>query len=142
MFCSFPVGAPSAPVNVMTTAGTTSISITWQQAEGDVVDRYEIQYTYTVNAHPGSCVLSDTEPITVTVNNGTARGYNLTPVEEDSVYTLSLTAINSAGSTSVSVSPSPITQQAGEIESTWYTILLYPVIYTTQKFIFWPKRPF
>ena len=112
------VGAPSSPMNVMATPGTTSIMLTWDQDGGDVVDSYEIVYTYNVNAYPGSCVRSNNDPITVTVNDGSTRSFTLsnsaeTPVEEDSTYTISLTAINSAGR-SPTVNPNSRTQQAGE----------------------------
>ena len=98
----------------MATAEATSISITWQQAEGDVVERYEIEYTFNVNAYPGFCDRSNTDLITVMVNDSAARSYTLsnsaiTPVEEDSTYSISLTAVNSAGRSELAkVTPSTL----------------------------------
>lgn len=117
---TFSVGAPSTPTNVMADGGTTSIDISWQQAEGDVVERYEITYNFNVNARPGLCTRSNTDPVTVELTDGSSNSYTLTnsmstPVEEDGVYNISITAINSAGrSTPANVSMIN-TGQAGEM---------------------------
>ena len=64
------------------------------------MDRYEINYYYTIE----ECDLEGGgafPPVTVLVNNGSLRRYTLnnsasTPVEEDSVLRITLTAINNA----------------------------------------------
>ena len=78
----------------------TSISLTWDQPLGaDAVNGFKISYTYEVN----ECRDENPLPyasVTVTLNNGSLRGYtiinsSLSLVEEDSVFTISVTAVNS-----------------------------------------------
>ena len=89
------------PTNLRAVATTpTSITLTWEQPEGaDAVDRYEINYRYLIEEceSEGGRLLP---PVTVSVNDGTLRRYTLnnsasTPVEEDSVFRITLTAVNS-----------------------------------------------
>ena len=80
---------------------------------------YNITYTFNVNARPGFCTRSNNDPVTVVLNNGSSTSYTLTnssstPVEEDGTYTISITAINSAGSSPSANAPSVGTQQAGK----------------------------
>ena len=89
------------PTNLRATIGTSPISITltWEQPEGaNAVDRYEINYRYTIN----ECVNEEGSfpPVIVSVNDGTLRRFTLnnsasTPVEEDSEFRITLTAVNS-----------------------------------------------
>ena len=62
------------------------------------MDRYEINYRYTIN----ECANEEGSfpPVTVSVNDGTLRRFTLnnsasTPVEEDSEFQITLTAVNS-----------------------------------------------
>ena len=62
------------------------------------MDRYEINYHYTIN----ECVNEEGSfpPVIVSVNDGTLRRFTLnnsasTPVEEDSEFRITLTAVNS-----------------------------------------------
>ena len=91
--------SPTTPVPSTPTISTfsfptpTSITLSWEQPAGDAVDRYDIVYTYQ-----GGC--SDyTQPENMaTVNDGTAREYTLQNLQEFSDYTISVVAVNSAGS--------------------------------------------
>ena len=94
--CSHLAGVPSTPTAVMTY--NDSISISWNQQNQDVVTRYEINYSYTVNHCP------QYRPVQNTIVNvsGSMRIYTLlntseNPIEEDSIYTITITAINPAG---------------------------------------------
>ena len=77
----------------------TSIILTWNQNEGaDAVDRYEINYTFTINECGVERVFS-MESVIITANGSTYYRISIdssstTPVEEDSSYNISLTAIN------------------------------------------------
>ena len=94
-----------SPTNLVVspTSPPTSITLTWEQPEGaDAVHGYEINYCYNVI----ECLRDgDTQPfpsVTVTLNNGSLRSYTImnsstTPVEEDSQFTISITAVNSVG---------------------------------------------
>ena len=86
--------APSTPTNLASPSQSpTSITLSWEQPAGDVVDRYDIVYTYQ-----GGC--SDyTQPENMaTVIDGTAREYTLQNLQEFSDYTISVAAVNGAGS--------------------------------------------
>ena len=79
---------------------TTSIRLTWEQPEGsaDAVDSYAINYMYFVDECSGEG--GNFPPVTVMLGNGSQRSYiltnsSLTPVEEDSIYFITLTAANS-----------------------------------------------
>ena len=74
-----------------TTPQSTSITITWTQPEGDVVDSYEITYTFQ-----GPCPNAEA-PVTMTTNDGTTREYTVTGLEEFSDFIITITAMNRAG---------------------------------------------
>ena len=99
---TFIVARPLSPPTILTISSptVTSITLTWEQPEeDDTVDGYVINYEFCVNECLGE--LGHSFPaITVMVNNGSLRRYTLTdspstPVEEDSRYFITLTAINS-----------------------------------------------
>ncbi len=78
--------APSALTVTMVTA--TSITITWTQSSNIFIDRYEVSYMYTVrrcSASPGQGM---------NTLSGSARSCNLMSLNEDSTYTITVTAIN------------------------------------------------
>ena len=110
---------------VSPTSPPTSITLIWEQPEGaDAVNGYEINYSYQVIecARDG-----DTRPfptVTVTLNNGSLRHYTITnsqyyttPVEEDSQYTISITAFNSVGLSGPSNMAFTTTAEAGYEDS-------------------------
>ena len=72
---------------------------------GDIsIERFEVSYSYTVNtctAPAGSGM--------VTISDGTRRSHTLSGVNEDSQYTITVTAINSAGNTSNTTTASTLT---------------------------------
>ena len=72
--------------------GTTFIFMTWSQAPGEVVDTYEILYSFTINGCPGI----GGQDIMHSVN-GSLRQYNLTGLQEDSVHDIQIRARNGAG---------------------------------------------
>ena len=90
----FTAGTPSAPTNVMVTStATTSITLTWDQL-GDPVDSYEINYDYSIDECGATL-----PTVTIEISNGSLRRYTITnssqsPVEEDSTYMITLTAIS------------------------------------------------
>ena len=93
---------PSPTNLVVTESLATSISLTWDQPQrsADAVDSYEINYSYTV-IECGS-ERGNFPAVTVPVSDSSLRSYTITnspttPVEEDSSYSISLTAVNSVG---------------------------------------------
>ena len=98
----------------------TSISLTWDQPQGaEAVDGYEINYSYQINECVREGNTSPIPPVLVTLNNDSLRSYTVmnspsTPVEEDSRYTITITAVNSVGRSGPSNTVSTTTAQAGE----------------------------
>ena len=80
-----------APVLMDATATSTTIALNWTQS-GSSVDNYTVSYTYTIRR----CGL---DPATGSeeISDGNARSFTLTGLEEDSDYTITLTAISAAG---------------------------------------------
>ena len=72
------------------TGGT--ISLTWTQPPDDVVDSFIIKSCHIFN----DCPEVDVQIIVVTLI-GSERAFNLSGVEESSVYTISIIARNRAG---------------------------------------------
>ena len=89
IYCS---GPPSSPI-VATSPQSTSITLTWSQSPGDVMDSYQISYSFTIRGC-GVEVGGDN----VSTVNGSSREYTLTRLEENSDFTISITAMNGAGS--------------------------------------------
>ena len=83
---------PSSPTIMSTTPQSTSIIITWTQPEGDVVDSYEITYTFQ-----GPCPNAEAPVMTITIDDGTTREYTIVGLEEFSDYLISVAAVNRAG---------------------------------------------
>ena len=98
------VDLPAMPVITNISAGTTSITVTWEQNLSSAVFWYELQYNFTIR----ECE-SNIGNVGMDVVNGSLRSYTLkkgteTPVEEDSIYTILLTAMNSDGASDTSIS--------------------------------------
>ena len=76
-----------------TTPQSTSTTITWTQPDGDVVDSYEVTYSYQ-----GPCAFDVPVPsIALTVLDNTTREYTVTGLEEFSDYTITITAVKGTG---------------------------------------------
>ena len=88
------VAPPPSPTGVTASPMTTSIDLTWVQPTntGDMVESYIISYTFSINGCSGD------GSNMITLNDGTTRQYTISGVEEDARFTISITAINEAGS--------------------------------------------
>ena len=98
-------------ISVGTTTSTT-ISITWTSA-GLVVNSYEVMWERNTS---GEC--PDVGEGSATITGG-ATSYTITGLEEDSNYTINVTAINAAGN-AVSAPFLGITTEAGDIQYNVY----------------------
>ena len=67
----------------------TSINFTWTQPVGEVVDSYEVSFSYQ-----GPC--SGFNHTNTTTVEGTTRQYTLTGLQEFSNYTVTVVAVNGA----------------------------------------------
>jgi len=96
--------APGQPsVSVSSTTATT-ISLSWSVPSGSVVDSYEVIWERDTS---GECPDENEGSTTITDDS---TSYTITGLEEDSSYTITITATNAAGS---AVSD-PVTGMTGE----------------------------
>lgn len=86
----------------------TSITLMWTQS-GSAVDSYMISYNYTIRRCGTGAI-----PGSESVGNGGVRSFTLLGLEEDSVYTLTLTAVRGA-TQAVSNVVSTTTNTAGKL---------------------------
>ena len=96
-----------APVLTADTTTATTITISWTSAGSEDVS-YEVMWeTDNVGGCSGD---SDMDSTTITDDS---TSYNITELEEDSTYSITVTATNSAGS-NVSNTVTAMTMEAGE----------------------------
>ena len=84
------------PVITNVSANSTSITINWMQNLSSDVFWYELRYNFTIN----ECYSENNEWIDMidgSLTSYTLRNSSETPVEEDSVYSIFLKAVNSDG---------------------------------------------
>ena len=89
----FPVPVPvlSAPnITMAVSQSPTSINLTWTQPEGEVVDSYEVSFSFKRSCDG----FNHTNTTTVA---GTTRQYTLTGLQEFSNYTVTVVAVNGSG---------------------------------------------
>ena len=84
--CNIIIFILASPVVSRGATDSTSISLSWTQS-GSSVDRYTVSYNYTIRG-------CGSGPVSGSVNiiDGNARSLTLTGLEEDSDYTITLTA--------------------------------------------------
>ena len=105
LHCTVP--APGQPNTVMVHSTTsTTISLSWNAASG-TVNSYEVMWERDTS---GECPGMDEDSATIT---GDSTSYTISGLEEDSSYTITVTATNAAGS-AVSVPVTAMTGEAGE----------------------------
>ena len=98
-------GQPSVG-DVITTS--TSISFSWSVPSGSVVTSYEVRWQRDTSV---GC--SDEDEGSTTISGGsTSYMHEIMGLEEDSLYRITVTAANVAGSSAVSVTA--MTEEAGE----------------------------
>ena len=87
----------------------TSISISWTITTDTVVTSYEVMWeTDNIGGCSGG---SDMDSTTITDDS---TSYDITGLEEDSTYSITVTASNPAGSSAVSNTVTVMTMEAGE----------------------------
>ena len=96
----------------LTSSTETTISISWTIAAGSVVDSYQVLWERDTSV---GCPDQDENSASV---SGASTSYNITGLEEDSSYSVTLLASNRAGSINVSV------VRTTEEESEWLKKIL------------------
>ena len=98
------------PAQLGLTVGTTtatSISLSWTSA-GSEVDSYEVMWQRDTS---GEC--PDEDEGSTTITDG-STSYDIMGLEEDSSYSITVTASNAAGSSAVSNTVTAMTLETGE----------------------------
>ena len=88
----------------MSSTTATTISLSWSVPSGSVVDSYEVMWERDTS---GECPDEDEDSATITDGS---TSYTITGLEEDSSYTITVTATNAAGS----AASEPVTGMTGE----------------------------
>ena len=103
----------------MSSTAATTISLSWTSA-GSVVDSYEVMWERDTS---GEC--PDEDEGSATITDGSTSD-TITGLEEDSSYTITVTATNAAGS-AVSDPVNAKTKIIGDFNSFLYSVLLLHV---------------
>ena len=96
----------AAPVVIVGSTTPTTISLTWTSA-GSQVDSYEVTWDRDTS---GECRDVDEDRATI---SGSSTSYTISGLQEESNYTITVTATNTAES-AVSVPVTAVTGEAGE----------------------------
>ena len=102
------VAVPGQPSVSVTGITATSISLSWSVLSGSVVDSYEVMWQRDTS---GEC--SDEDEGSYTITDG-STSYDIMRLEEDSSYSITVTATNIAGSSTVRDAVTAMTLEAGE----------------------------
>ena len=97
---------PGQPNVIVDSTTNTSISLSWNSA-GSEVDSYEVMWQRDTS---GECPDEDEDSISLTDGS---TSYDIMGLEEDSSYSITVTASNAAGS-AVSNTVTAMTPEAGE----------------------------
>ena len=110
VYTIFSARDPPGPVsNLQVIKSTaTTLNITWT-ATG-VIDQFEVTYSYTINRCFG-----EGGAVTVNITDGTMMMYTLGDLNEDSNYTITVGAINIAGSNMTTISADTLTSSESDI---------------------------
>ena len=108
---------PAQPLLRVGTTTATSISLSWSSA-GSEVASYEVMWQRDIS---GECPDEDEGSISLTDGS---TSYDIMGLEEDSSYSITVTASNAAGSSAVSNTVTAMTLEAGKRDSHCYCLLL------------------
>ena len=112
LFCT---GTVLYRINVTILPAVTSISLSWSVLSDSVVaDRYEVMWQ-----REASLECPDVDEDSATITDGSTT-YNITGLKKGSSYSVTVRAINDAGSSEVSNTVTAMTLEAGERDSHYY----------------------
>ena len=103
-----PCAVPGQPTVSLISITATTISLFLSNTSGSVVTEYLIQWQRDTSV---GC--SDEDQDSTTITDG-STSYTISGLEEDSRYTITVTASNTAGSSEVDNSIIALTEKAGE----------------------------
>ena len=100
---------PGQPIlNERPTATATTISLSWSVPSGSVVNVYLVQW---VRDTAVGCMDEDQD--STTIADGSVVSYEIPGLQENSMYSMTVTASNAAGSAPVSNTVTAMTGEAG-----------------------------
>ena len=103
---------PGQPtLSEMPTVTATTISLSWSVPSDSVVTEYLVQW---VRDTAVGCMDEDQDSTTIT--NGSAVSYEIPGLQDNSMYSMTVTASNAAGSAPVSNTVTAMTGEAGVCE--------------------------
>ena len=105
--CACATAAPGQPSVTVSSTTATTISLSWSVPSGSVVYSYEVVWE---RATSGEC--PDEDEGNATITDG-FTSFTITGLEEDSSYTITVTATNAAGSAASDL-VTGMTGEAGE----------------------------
>ena len=103
------VGRPFIPSNLTATSQATSISLSWSQPAGRLVESYTLAYSFEIRG----CFRRGGR--TITDIDGTARSYTITRLRENSDFVVNITAMNRVGNSPMPARIRASTLVAGEM---------------------------
>ena len=111
MICTDPP-PPSEPTIIVEsiTLQATSISFSWTQSAGDVVDNYTVAYSASVRG----CNDVAQQKSNITLNSS-SRMVNISALEENSIVMINITVANAGGSTLRSFMGHRLTRTASKL---------------------------
>ena len=105
------VDFPTKPIITNISAASTSITISWDQDDSSDVFWYELRYNITIRECE-NYTGEGNKVINSSLRSYTFENSSKTPVEEDSVYSILLIAVNSDGRSEATI-PEILTQGNG-----------------------------
>ena len=119
----FAVSVPGKPeIATVTVSTATTISLSWSVPSDSVVTEYLIEWQRDTSV---GCSDENQDSTTITDTS-----YTISGLEEDSRYTITVTASNTAGSSEVSNSVTAVTEEAGERLSLLVVLVYGPLSLT------------
>ena len=120
-----PCAVPGQPTVSLISITSTTISLFLSNTSGSVVTEYLIQWQRDTSV---GC--SDEDQDSTTITDGSTI-YTISGLEEDSRYTITVTASNTAGSSEVSNSVIALTEEAGERLSLLVVLVYGPLSHSS-----------
>ena len=114
---------PGQPTVSLVSAAATTISLSWSVPSGSVVTGYLIEWQRNTSI---GCSDEDQDNTTITDTS-----YTISGLEEDSRYTITVTASNTAGSSEISNSVTAVTEEAGERLSLLVVLVYGPLSHSS-----------
>ena len=115
----------------VSSSSSTSFTLSWEQdPSGDVATSYKLYYNFIIR----ECPDKTNSGWNVKINNNSHRSFTVmnsteTPVEEDSVYNISIAAVNLAGR-KISEFKNLTTQGAGELLCSPYVLMATALLFS------------